>query len=251
MMNAARSIRRPIIDRSLEGLLALRAIFFIGDKYTCPCCGWRLRAFTHGGMSLRVRPLGYCPRCNSKARHRRWWIYLQQHTNLFTDHLRLFQASPQYCMSRRFRELPNLEYVGGDHNNHRNIRVKLELPAIPLPSDTFDAVLCVHVLEHIPEDRKAMRELHRILKPGGWAGVSTPIRLDQKTYEDPTITSPQERERAFGETVHVRFYGYDLVDRLEEAGFKVKMDPGKDVDRQTREKYGLRTDENIFHCTKP
>lgn len=95
-----------------------------------------------------------------------------------------------------------------------------------------------------------MRELYRILKPGGWAGVSTPIRLDQKTYEDPTVTSPEERERLFGETVHVRFYGYDLVDRLEEAGFKVRMDPGKDVDPRAREKYGLRTDENIFYCTK-
>ena len=153
-------------------------------------------------------------------------------------------------MSRRFRTLPNLDYVGVDHNNHRNIRVKVELHAVPMPSETFDAVLCVHVLEHIEQDRKAMQELFRILKPGGWAGVSTPIRLDQKTYEDPTITSPRERERAFGETVHVRYYGYDLVDRLQEAGFKVKMDPGKDVDPRAREKYGLRTDENIFYCTK-
>jgi SAM-dependent methyltransferase len=198
-----------------------------------------------------VRPLGYCPRCNSKARHRRWWLFLQQNTNLFTDKLRLLHVAPNYCMSRRFSKLPNIDYVGVDYNNHRNICIKMDLPAAPLRSNSFDALICMHVLEHIPEDRQAMRELYRVLKPGGWAGISAPIRLDQKTYEDPSITSPQERERAFGETVHVRYYGYDLVDRLEEAGFQVKMYPGREVDAADRQKYGLRDDENIFYCTKP
>jgi len=175
---------------------------------------------------------------------------LQQKTNLFTDHLRLFHVSPNYCLSRRFSTLPIIDYVGVDHNNHRNIFVKMVLPATPFLSETFDAIICIHVLEHIQEDRKAIHELYRVLKPGGWAGISVPIRLDQKTYEDPTITSPEERERNFGETMHVRYYGYDLVDRLEEAGFLVKMYPGKEVDQQSRQKYGLRDDENIFYCTK-
>lgn len=249
-MNTLQSIKKPVVNQSLEALLALRALFFIGDKYTCPICGWRLRAFTHGGASMRVRPMGYCPRCNSKARHRRWWLFLQEHTNLFTTPSRLFQAAPQYCMSRRFNQMPSIDYVGIDHNNHRNINIKANLPSTPICSETFDAVLCIHVLEHIPEDRQAMRELYRILKPGGWAGISTPIRLDQKTYEDPSITSPEARERAFGETVHVRYYGYDLADRLTDAGFQVRMYPGKEVDAQHRQKYGLRDDENIFLCTK-
>jgi SAM-dependent methyltransferase len=249
-MKIIQSIKKPVINQFTETFLALRALFFVGNKYVCPCCGWKLRAFTHGGTSLRVRPLGYCPRCNSKARHRRWWLFLQQKTNLFIDHIHLFHASPNYCLSRRFSTLPNIDYVGVDHNNHRNICIKMYLPATPILSETFDAIICMHVLEHIQEDRKAIHELYRILKPGGWAGISVPIRLDQKTYEDPTITSPKERERAFGETVHVRYYGYDLVDRLEEAGFRVKMDPGKEVDQLSRQKYGLRDDENIFYCTK-
>ncbi len=147
--------------------------------------------------------------------------------------------------------MPNIDYVAVDHNNHRNIAVKANLPAAPLSSGTFDAALCIHVLEHIQDDRQAMRELFRVLKPGGWAGVSAPIRLDQRTYEDPSITSPEERERAFGETVHVRYYGYDLKDRLEEAGFQVHMYPGAEVDLPSRQMYGLRDDENIFFCTKP
>jgi len=249
-MNAFHSIKKPIIDRSIETFLTLRALFFIGNKYTFPCCGWKLRAFSYGGTLFKVRPLGYCPRCNSKARHRRWWLFLQENTNLFIDHLRLLQVSPNYCLSRRFSKFPNINYIGADYYNHRNISIKMDLPATPIISETFDAILCIHVLEHIQDDRKAIHELYRVLKQGGWAGISSPIRLDQNTYEDSTITSPEERKRAFGESVHVRYYGYDLKDRIEEAGFHAKFYPGKDVDQLCREKYGLRDDENIFFCTK-
>lgn len=199
---------------------------------------------------MRVRSLGYCPRCNSKARHRRWWLFLQEETNLFKDPLRLLHVSPNYCMSRRLIHFPNLEYVGVDSNHHRNITARMNLPKAALADDSFDAAICMHVLEHIPDDLEAMRELYRVLKPGGWAGVSVPIRLDQKTFEDPSITDPLDREKAFGETVHVRYYGYDLEDRLTTAGFKVNLFRGKDVDLQSQLKYGLRDDENIFMCRK-
>lgn len=236
--------------RILEPLLAIRALPFVGNRYVCPCCGWKLRAFTHGGTSLKVRQLGYCPRCNSKARHRRIWLFLEQNTNLFSERLNLLQVSPNYSLSRRLSSMPNLNYVGTEKYYRPNISIKMDLTATSISSSTFDAILCNHVLEHIAEDRKAIQELYRVLKPGGWAVISVPIRLDQKTFEDPTITSPQERERFFGETVHVRYYGYDLVDRLEAGGFKVTLDLGKDVPEETRKKYGLRDDENIFYCTK-
>lgn len=250
MTNIFHCTRKSILRRLIDVLLALRALLFVGTRFTCPCCGWRLRAFTYGGTSFKVRHLGYCPRCNSKARHRRNWLYLEQKTNLFTDHLHLFHVSPKYSLSRRFVTMPNLDYVGVDRNNRPNTSIKLDLSVTPIRSDTFDAIICIHVLEHIQEDRKAIRELFRVLKPGGWAIISVPIRLDQKTIEDPTITTPEERERAFGEKQHFRFYGYDLIERLEECGFQVQLDLGKDVEQQTREKYGLRDDENIFYCTK-
>jgi len=236
--------------RMLEALLAFRALLFVGTKYTCPCCGWKLRAFTHGGASLRVRHRGYCPRCNSKARHRRGWLFLEEKTNLFEDHLRLLHVSPKYSLSRRFVEMPNLSYVGVDLYDRQNINTKLDLTTTPFCSNTFDAIICIHVLEHIQKDREAIRELFRVLKPGGWAFISVPIRLDQKTYEDPTIVKPAERKQHFGETSHVRIYGYDLLERLEAYGFQVELDLGENIDQHIMQEYGLLDDENIFYCTK-
>lgn len=239
------------MPRLLEVGLALRALFFIGTRHVCPCCGWRLRAFTHGGTSCRIRDLGYCPRCNSKARHRRDWLFLEQKTNLFSDELRLLCVSPNYCLSRRFKSMPNLKFFGVSDRWRPNICLRMNLAATPIRSATFDAVICIHVLEHIDEDRSAMRELFRVLKPGGWAMITVPIRLEQRTFEDPEIMAPEERERAFGEKVHVRLYGCDLVDRLKEAGFQVHLDLGTGVDEKTRDRHGLRSDEHVFYCVKP
>jgi len=204
---------------------------------------------------MKIRPFGYCPRCNSKARQRRLWLFLEENTNLFADHLRLLHIAPNYCFSRRFLRMPNLEYIQGEYRDRlygtlRHQSPKMGLTALPFDSNSFDAIICQHVLEHIQPDREVMKELFRVLRPGGWAVISSPIRWDQETYEDPTIIDPDERQRAFGERIHVRIYGHDLKDRLEEAGFIVQVDFGKDVERVTREKYGLLEDEDLFHCTK-
>lgn len=242
-----RSIKAPI----LEFLLAVRGLFFIGRKYTCPLCGYKLWTYTRGGISFRSRPLGYCPRCNSKARHRRLWLFLQEKTNLFRDHLALLQIQPNYCISRKLSSMSNLDYVAVADIYLRNISLKTDLAFIPLRSNVFDAILCNHILEHIPQDRRAMEELYRVLKPGGWAVISVPIRFDQGTYEDPSIIEPEARKRAFGEPEHVRLYGRDFQERLEQCGFLVQLDLGKNINHSIREKYGLRDDENLFYCEKP
>jgi SAM-dependent methyltransferase len=235
----------------LEILLGLRAILFVGPKYICPCCGWRLRAFTSGGVSLKERELSYCPRCNSKARHRRIWLFLEEHTNLFIDSLRLFEVAPKFCFARSFRKMSNLSYVTGGLQQHLETMIRMDLTAVPISFNSFDALICVHVLEEITRDGLAMSEMFRVLKPGGWAVVTVPTNMGEATYEDPSIVAPQDRKRAFGEPAHVRVYGYDLADRLRSSGFAVTVDLAEDIPLQKRARYGLRVDENIFFCRKP
>ena len=251
MINSIRINHISVPLYMMEAVLMLRGFLFLGKRYICPCCGWHVRDFTKGNGSLKTRPLSYCPRCNSKSRHRRIWLFLQEKTNLFTEQLSLFEVSPKYSFSRKFTRLSNLSYFGGDLYKRAYINFKFDLISTPLKTNSFDAVLCIHVLEEIIQDQQAMSEMFRILKPGGWAVISVPTRMDQPTYEDSSITAPKERKRAFGEPDHVRVYGYDLFDRLKKTGFEVKVDLADDVPMQTKKKYGLRGDENIFYCNKP
>ena len=122
---------------------------------------------------------------------------------------------------------------------------------LPFANGSFDVIICIHVLEHIPNDAKAISELYRILRPGGWALISVPLLLDQPTREDPSITDPLERERLFGEPSHVRYYGTDMINRLSNAGFDVEQDLAAEITAERRSRFGLRDDENIFHCVRP
>lgn len=197
-----------------------------------------------------MRPNGYCPRCNSKARHRRDWLYLKEHTNLFRDSIRLLHVSPKYALARRLVKMRNVDFVGVDLDGRPHAQHPVDISEIPFESDSFDAIICIHVLEHVDKDRKAIAELFRVLKPGGWALISAPVDFDRLTYEDPTIVSPDERKKHFGEEQHVRIYGNDFADRLREPGFRVRIDRGVEIPSAQRNKFGLLDNENVFYCTK-
>jgi SAM-dependent methyltransferase len=235
-----------------DALKVVRGLYFFGKRYKCPCCNWTLRGFVDRLDLISTNSDGYCPRCNAKARHRRTWLYLRDHTNLLSDSLRVLDIAPWLSLSKCYQGLDNIHYVGIDlHVHGPHVTVMGDVTSIPLRTTSLDAVVCIHVLEHIIDDRRAIAELYRVLKPGGWAVIGVPVRLDRATYEDPTITTPEERKIAFGERNHVRYYGADFVDRLEAAGFQVNLDLGDNVPEETCLRYGLRQSENIFHCIKP
>ena len=226
-----------------------RALPYAGNAVVCPCCGGHFRRFLPMGYVV-VRPYAVCPFCNAGERHRLLWLYLRNHTNLFHDCLKVLHFAPEYILEQKFRRCSNLEYITADLNNPAMLKV--DITDIPFPDATFDVVLCSHVLEHVPDDRKAMHELYRVLKPGGWAILLVPIELDRTTtFEDPTVTDPQERLRLFNQIDHVRIYGRDYVDRLEGAGFTVRQDHAiREFSPSLVQRYGLR-DEPIFFCTHP
>ncbi len=229
--------------------MILRTARYFGIRFKCPCCGGHFRKFFSYGV--HPRPNAQCPRCESLERHRLLWLYLQQHTNLFTADLKLLHIAPEPVFQNKFQTMSNLDYISADLESPL-AQIKMDITEIPYPDNTFHAILCSHVLEHVEDDRKALRELFRVLKPGGWAILQSPIDLKRdKTFEDPEIVSPGTRERFFGQHDHVRLYGRDYKDRLTEAGFTVRIDDFvKTLDTQAVEKYRLEKDEYIYFCQK-
>ena len=152
----------------------------------------------------------------------------------------------------------NIEYIPCDlspveYDFKGNIKVEqIDITKIPYKENYFDVVICNHVLEHIPYDIQAMTELYRVMKKGGWGILQVPIDYNrQKTYEDFTITAPKEREKAFGQHNHVRWYGRDYKDRLNNAGFKVaEEDYAKEFSPDKLFQFGLLSSELIYYCQK-
>lgn len=221
---------------------------YYGHRFVCPICGGHFRKFLPFG--IKPRPNAQCPRCGSLERHRLLWLYLRDRTNFFIDNLKVLDIAPMDCLQRRFRTQSNLDYVSVDLESPIAM-VKMDITDIQFPDNHFDCIICYHVLEHIPDDQRAMKEIFRVLKPGGWAILQVPV-LREKTFEDPTITAPKEREKVFGQCDHVRIYGLDYKDRLESAGFTVKVDDYvKKLGDDAIKKYSLMKDENIYFCSKP
>lgn len=232
------------------GLLA-RGVLYLGGRYRCPVCGWPLRSFVARRSLLEQNADGYCPRCDAKARHRRIWLYLRRHTDLWSGQHRLLEVGPVWALARRFRGMAGIRYTGVDiRPAGPYVTVVGDVTALPLDDASIDVALCIHVLEHVEHDSRAIAELYRVLAPGGWALVSVPLRLDRPTYEDPTVTEPSDRLRLFGEEEHVRLYGLDLRDRLGAAGFAVQLDRADDLPAVECRRFGLRKDEHLFLCRK-
>jgi SAM-dependent methyltransferase len=216
---------------------------------TCPVCETNLRFFLPFGVGGRIRSGALCPQCRSLERDRAAWLILRSPPSRLKPKMGLLHVAPERCLEPRLRESLGAGYVTGDlvrHNVDRNFSVE----ALPFADGAFDAVICNHVLEHVNDDRKAMRELRRVLAPGGWALLQVPLRRDlDTTLEDATVTSPRQRRIRFGQHDHVRWYGHDYVARLREAGFEPAVSRVRDGYTPAEIlRYGLDPDEAVHLC---
>lgn len=242
---------------------ALARVRNLGISYTCPFCESALSRWLPFGLNLPVferagvigggyRENGLCPVCFSSDRERLLYLYLREHTNVFERPVRLLHVAPEGHLSAALRRTPTLTYCSGDLSSAA-VTVHLDLVCLPFSTGTFDAIICSHVLEHVPNDRAAMLELLRVLAPGGWAIIQVPIasRLDS-THEDLDVVSVEDRERLFGKNDHVRLYAWDFVDRLRGVGFEVRVRrPGRERASAWALRYGLSIDEPVFFCERP
>jgi SAM-dependent methyltransferase len=223
----------------LNGRLSARLLR--GEGRGCPCCGGSFRRMSRRRISGFG---GLCPRCRSHPRHRAIALLLARGD---LRGRRLLHFAPEPVFDQVFARLPGLERVTADLYAPADLR--LDITGMDLPDGSFDLILCSHVLEHVPDDRAAISELHRVLAAGGLCLVLTPYRPDRPTYEDPSITSPLDRMVTFGQQDHVRIYGNDLADRLRGAGFEVEdRSPAELFDPEIVERCELDPDEHFFLC---
>jgi SAM-dependent methyltransferase len=238
------SIRQPLQRVKFN----VRGVRYYGKGRLCPVCKKESRKFRAFGLIPREE--AECIHCGALERHRMTWLYLTKRTDLFDGRpKKVLHVAPELCFQSRLQRRLGSSYVTADLSSPR-ASLKMDITDIKLPDGSFDAILCSHVLEHVHDDRLAMRELRRVLKPDGWALLLVPISADV-TFEDPSIVDPREREKAFGQWDHVRRYGPDYVDRLREAGFKVAVTAPDDmVGAQDKLLMGLARGGDMYHCTK-
>lgn len=188
-----------------------------GDTVHCPACGRSFDRFKDDWN----RPNALCWRCGSHERHRALWLLFERRPELLGRARSLLHFSPEWALSHRLERLDGLRYVTADLEP-QNVDLRLDVTAIDLPDASFDAIICSHVLEHVADDRRAMSELRRITAPGGWCLIMVPIDPGrERTYEDPSIVTPQQREQAYYQEDHLRLYASDIAERLTAAGFAV------------------------------
>jgi SAM-dependent methyltransferase len=245
-----RKIPRKYIQYVSHYFLRVIAIFYYGNKVQCPVDGRTYRKFLPYGR-LESRPNALCPSSLSLERHRLMWLFLKEKTNFFTDQLKLLHIAPELCFMKIFEKMENIDYISADIESPL-AKVKMDVHEIPFAENTFDVVFCNHVMEHVDDDIQAMSEIYRVLKPGGWAIIQSPVYMYlEKTLEDPSITDPLEKEQVFGQNDHMRKYGRDYGDRLRKVGFKVTEDEFlNELSAEVRKRYALPVEEIIFFCEK-
>jgi SAM-dependent methyltransferase len=206
------------------------------NRVECPVCGHRDRDFA----AYNGRPDAMCRNCGSMERHRLCWLWLSRGGVLDSGLRAIAHFAPDRGIAARLKALPGVRYRTADLAAGRADE-QVDVTNIPWPEGSIDLLICSHVLEHVPDDRLAMRELCRVLSPTGYALLEVPVIADT-TREEPTLTDPAERLRLFGQADHVRVYGPDYYDRLRESGFVVEHhDVRKLVTDDERVRFGLVT----------
>ncbi len=236
---------------------------YAGREFECPFCGGHFRKLLPRGAIIEVlrekqvigsgyRANSRCPRCDSYDRERLVYLYLTRKAHVLSEPLRLLHVAPEKNLQRVLRARPNIDYLSSDLDSPL-ADVVMDITDIQYEANTFDVIICNHVLQDVPEDLKAMSEMYRVLKPGGWAIIQVPISpvLD-RTLEDPTARTYEERSRTYGGMFHVRIYARDYEKRLASVGFAVRRYSFvAEFGAEEAHRYGLLTDEEIHIASKP
>jgi SAM-dependent methyltransferase len=237
----------PVPTLLVELLCRLRSVALSGGNYFCPICRGSFRSFLQAGEVRR--PQAKCPGCGSLERHRLLWLALTRLWDLgeLGRGGALLHIAPEESLATRLKA--SYDYLSADLDGSKAM-VAMDITAIPFPENSFDAILCNHVLEHIPQDRRALSELYRVMKSGGWGSIQVPMSGD--ITKEGEVTDPGQRARLYGQSDHVRCYGLDFIERLKEAGFKVLFLPKSELLESGEEKrISVAVEHEVVLVRKP
>ena len=246
------TIPRPILIRLSIVARPILAFILKGNKFTDPIDGKSFRMFLPYGYGTQRNNV-LSPSTLSLERHRLLWLYLQNETDFFTatEKKNILHFAPEQEFYKRFKKQKNIQYTTTDLFSPL-ADIKADICDLPFKDNEYDVIFCNHVLEHIPDDTKAMQELYRVLKPGGMAILQIPQNLNRATtFSDDSITDEKERAAIFGQYDHVRVYGRDYFDKLRSIGFTVvEEDYTKKISPELVTRYCLAHGEIIPVCFK-
>jgi len=244
-----------------------RGIFYAGEKFDCNVCNRSFRKMLQGGFNLpvisKMEIVGagvrnhICPYCQSTDRDRLVQLFLDKSYKIANKKIKILHIAPEPALYKRLSKLKNIDYVPAT-KYHEGIYYADDITIVDITDmhfndGEFDMIICNHVLEHIDNDQLAFTEIFRVLRNGGTAILQVPYsNLLDKTYEDPSMNTVKLREEHFGQFDHVRLYGTDYPQKLEDIGFNLNLfDPVDVLEKKEINKLSFFEGEKLFVATKP
>lgn len=242
---------RPLLIRLSYVFKFFAPLLYKGNNVECNVCDKSYRKFLSYGYGNGHRPNVLCPKDLTLERHRLMWMYLKDHSDFFTAKSDVLHIAPEQCFHKKFKAQENLNYLTGDLESPI-ADLHFDLHKIPLEDNKFDVVFCNHVMEHVDDALQCMKELHRVMKPGGWGILQVPQDFSRElTYEDPSIVTPEDREKHYWQYDHVRLFGMDYPQWLEKAGFEVEtFDVNDHLKPDQIERFRINPKEMLYIARK-
>jgi SAM-dependent methyltransferase len=245
------SLPRPLLIRLSYVFRLFAPLLFRGKNVQCTVCKKSFSKFLPYGSKVARRENVLCPNCLSLERHRWMWTYLKMKTDFFSAPKEVLHIAPEQCFHKRFKKQANLKYITGDLVSPI-ADYHFDLHQIPFDENRFEVIFCNHVLEHVEDEIQCMRELHRVMKPGGWGIFQVPVDYSrEETFQDPAIQSPEDREKYYWQKDHVRLFGKDYPQKLQSAGFRVEeILPTSLLSDEEVNKHRFQREEVLYVCHK-
>jgi SAM-dependent methyltransferase len=245
------ALPRPLLIRLSYVFRVFAPMLYRGNKVECPVCEKHFSRFLAYGSKAARRSNVLCPNCLSLERHRWMWLYLKNRTDFFTARHKVMHIAPEQCFYKRFRRQANLQYATGDLVSPL-ADYHFDLHKMPFDDNSYNVLFANHVLEHVDDEMQCMRELYRVMAPGGWGIFQVPLDYTRaETFQDPAIVSSADREKYYWQKDHVRLFGRDYPEKLRAAGFVVDEVLPKDVvGEELVTRYRLQPGEVMYVCRK-